>query len=194
MKKLSVLFVGNSYTYYNEMPKKIFLSLATEAGYDIEVTQITKGGYRLCQFADPNNEEGIRLREAIRGVHYDYAVLQERSVNPIKNEEQFLDGVRDVMSLISAEQFVLYATWGRNDGSIKLEELGLSTEEMTDRLSEAYNKAAVMFGARVAEVGKAFSAYAAEHDRSELYNPDNSHPSEIGSRIAARVIFDLISN
>ena len=60
MKKLNVLFVGNSYTFYNEMPKSIFAKLAIDAGYEIAVTQITKGGYRLSQFADAAAEEGVR--------------------------------------------------------------------------------------------------------------------------------------
>ena len=47
MKNLKVLFVGNSYTYFNEMPKTIFYRLAAEAGYDVEVTQITKGGLKF---------------------------------------------------------------------------------------------------------------------------------------------------
>ena len=193
MNKLKVLFVGNSYTYFNEMPKTIFYRLAAGAGYDVEVTQITKGGYRLCQFADPEDEAGKRLRETVVGARYDYAVLQEQSINPITNEEQFLSGVRDVASLISADQFILYATWGRGDGSPKLELLGLDCEQMTQGLSTAYNKAGLMIGARVAEVGKAFLEYAKNHDRSELYNSDKSHPSEIGSEVAARVILETIT-
>ena len=98
----------------------------------------------------------------------------------------------ELMSLISADRFVLYATWGRNDGSPDLERLGLSCEEMTEKLSSAYNKAGGLFGARVAEVGKAFLKYAENRDRNELYNPDCSHPSEIGSEIAARVILDCL--
>ena len=160
MKKLRVLFVGNSYTFFNEMPETIFPKVAMEAGYEVEATQITKGGYSLCQFADANNEEGRRLREAISGRHYDCAVLQEHSLNPITNEKQFLEGVRDTMSLISADQFVLYATWGRNDESPNLEKLGLNREEMTEKLNAAYLKAGRLFGARVAEVGKAFLAYS----------------------------------
>ena len=129
------------------------------------------------------------MRAEIKDKCYDYAVIQEQSLNPIKNEEEFLKGVRDVMGLISADNFVLYATWGRNDGSATLGELGLTREEMTERLSAAYNKAGKLYGARVAEVGKAFLEYSKKHDKNDLYAPDNSHPSAIGSAIAARVIF-----
>ena len=190
---LNVLFVGNSYTYYNQMPEEAFTSIAREAGYEVSVTSVTHGGYRLDQFADPDNEEGVRLRETICGVHYDFAVLQEQSVTPIKNEEAFLAGISGVMDLISADKFILYATWGRNDGSPTLTELGLTREEMTEKLSLAYNAAGKRFGARVAEVGRAFLEYSKDHSKDDLYNPDMSHPSEVGSALAARVIFEQMT-
>jgi hypothetical protein len=188
-KALNALFVGNSYTYFNDMPKTFFTKEASDAGYEISVTSITKGGYRLAQFADPENEHGKRLREAIDGQHYNVAVLQEQSINPVKNEEQFLEGVKGVKELIDADKFVLYATWGRNDGSPQLEELGMSREEMTEKLSLAYNKAGKAFGMTVAEVGKAFLEYAESGNKDDLYNPDKSHPSAMGSEVAAKVIF-----
>ena len=188
-KSLNVLFVGNSYTFFNKMPHTFFVQEAAEAGYEVTVTEITQGGYRLAQYADPKNLHGIRLRTAIEGQHYDIAVLQEQSLNPIKDEEQFLGGVRDVKSLINADKFVLYATWGRNDGSPQLEELGIGREEMTEKLSLAYNKAGKAFGMNVAEVGKAFLEYSENGNKDDLYNPDKSHPSAIGSGIAAKVIF-----
>lgn len=190
VKKLRVLFVGNSYTYFNKMPHTFFVDEAKAAGYDVESTEITAGGYRLCQYADPENNHGKRLRATIDGQHYDFAVLQEQSLNPIKDEAQFLAGVEGVKALIDADKFILYATWGRNDGSPQLEELGLTREEMTEKLSLAYNKAGQIYGMDVAEVGKAFLAYAENADKDELYNPDKSHPSPLGSNIAAKVIWE----
>lgn len=191
-RELNILFVGNSYTFFNQMPEVAFTQVAQEAGIKVNVTSVTRGGYRLGQFANPENEEGKRLRETVGGIRYDCAVLQEQSINPIINEADFLRGVSDVMSLICADSFVLYATWGRNDGSPTLNELGLTREEMTERLSVAYNKAAGQTGARVAEVGRAFLEYAEKYGKDELYNPDKSHPSAVGSALAARVIFEKI--
>ena len=192
MKTLKILFVGNSYTYYNKMPQTFFTEEAEKAGYAVEVTEITKGGYRLIQFADPEDEHGKRLREAVNGQHYDFAVLQEQSLTPIKDEAQFLKGVEGVKELIDADKFILYATWGRNDGSPQLEELGISREEMTEKLSLTYNKAAQIYGMGIAEVGKAFLEYAAARDKDELYNPDKSHPSPVGSALAAKVIAEAM--
>ena len=114
-------------------------------------------------------------------------------MTPIVNKAQFLAGVEAVKALIDADRFVLYATWGRNDESPQLADLALTREQMTDQLSTAYHEAAALCGAEVAEVGKAFLAYAAQHDRNELYNPDQSHPSALGSEIAARVILAQVA-
>ena len=193
-KKIRVLFVGNSYTFYNDMPQTFFTECAKNAGFEAEVTSVTRGGHRLSQFADAQYEEGIRLRQTIEGKTYDVAILQEQSLTPIKDEEGFLAGAENVAKLISAEHFILYATWGRNDESASLADLGLTREEMTEKLSAAYNKAAEKIGARVAEVGKAFLDYAKERDKNDLYRPDHSHPSAIGSSLAAKVIWEQVEN
>ena len=190
-KSFNILFVGNSYTYYNDMPQIYFKTEAEKAGYNVNVTAITKGGAYLYQYANSEHEQGKQLLQEIRGKKYDVAVIQEQSVNPIKDENGFLNGVRDIMALIDAEYFVLYATWGRNVESSTLEELALTREEMTEKLSRAYNKAAELYGMRVAEVGKAFLQY---EPRNDLYNEDHSHPSAIGSAIAARVIFETVKS
>jgi hypothetical protein len=64
---------------------------------------------------------------------------------------------------------------------------------MTAKLSEAYNKAADKYGMQVAEVGKAFLERSRSGNTDELYDPDKSHPSAIGSEIAARVILERIN-
>ena len=188
MKK--ILFVGNSYTYYNDMPQQIFASGAAAAGLELEVTAVTRGGWTLEKFADPENEEGQRLRAVIAGQRYDYVVLQEQSCRPVTEPEKFFAGVGALKELLSkqAERFVLYATWGRKPGNGKLAELGLTNEEMTEQLAVAYEKAGKRFGMPVAHAGRAFAKCRAGNPEAELYDPDGSHPSLLGSEIAAETI------
>ena len=47
-KKLRLLFIGNSHTYYNDMPL-MAAKKARAAGYDCEVTMIAHGGWFLEQ-------------------------------------------------------------------------------------------------------------------------------------------------
>ena len=189
-----ILFIGNSYTFFHDMPKSLFAPMLREAGVECEVTAVTRGGYYLSQFADPENEEGKRLRKTVEGKQYDCVILQDQSCNPVKNEERFLQGVKALKALLEEQtaHFVLYSTWGRKEGSPQLAEMHLTSEEMTERLHLAYHRAADTFGMRVADVGLAFAKERTESPEIELYDPDLSHPSLEGSRLAARVICDAV--
>ena len=52
MKKL--LFVGNSFTYYHDLPAMLE-KLSCAAGYSIQTAAVTKGGWYLERYADPDN-------------------------------------------------------------------------------------------------------------------------------------------
>ena len=119
-----ILFVGNSYTYYNDMPTALFVPKAEAAGFPCQVTAVTRGGWTLAKFADPNDEEGARLRSVVEGQQYDWVILQEQSCRPVVNQDAFFRGVEDLKILLApqTDRFLLYATWGRKPGSEKLEE------------------------------------------------------------------------
>ena len=48
MKKLRILFIGNSHTYYNDMPSMVVRRFR-EQGYDCEVTIKQKGDW-FCNY------------------------------------------------------------------------------------------------------------------------------------------------
>ena len=57
MKKLRILFIGNSHTYYNDMPNMV-AEKSRKEGYDCEVTMIAHGGWFLEQHVQ---EPDVRL-------------------------------------------------------------------------------------------------------------------------------------
>ena len=181
---MRVLFIGNSYTYYNEMPTALFAPFAAAAGFPVEVTAVTKGGWTLEKMADPADEHGARAAEALKEP-YDYVVLQEQSLRPILEPERFYGAVRKLAAAVREKggKPILYATWGRKPGHEKLEELGLTNETMTLALSAAYRRIGEELEIPVAYVGQAF--YEA---KGELYDPDGSHPSLAGSYLAAATL------
>ena len=193
---MKILFIGNSYTFFNEMPEKLFLPMAKQVWANVEVQSVTRGGWYLCRFADPENEEGIRLRREIEGKRYDCVILQDHSCNPVRDKDGFLKSVGQLKALLSpvADRFVLFGTWGRCDGHAVLSELSLTRKEMTERLDEAYTLAGKTYGMEVAHVGRAFFDYGDAEAVRLLYNPDLSHPSLEGSTLAARVILDAVKH
>ena len=195
MEQKKILFIGNSYTYYHDMPERIFAPMAKEAGFDFDVQAVTHGGYKLVWFADPENEEGKRLRSVVEGRSYDWIILQDHSLSTIQNPGEFFGGIRSLKALLEdkTRNFLLYCTWARKPGCETLEEIGMTNPEMTRHIAEFYEEAGQRFGMKVAHVGRAFEAYAKANSDAELYFTDLHHSSELGSTIAARTILDAIT-
>lgn len=197
MKKpaYTILFIGNSYTYYNDMPA-MFEKIAGKMGYQVEVTAITKGAHKLSQFADPTDEYGEKVEKALTGTKkYDYVVLQEQSYLPAtKNASAFYDAVRNLSERIrkTGAKPLLYATWGRKTGSSTLTENGWTNESMTWKLAAAYQIIGDELEIPVAYVGLAFFDVYKNQNSLELYNDDKSHPSATGSYLAAATLFAKI--
>lgn len=188
---MKILFIGNSYTYYNDMPTMLE-SLARSNGIAAEVDAVTSGGARLAQHLDEGSETGKRIRELTAINNYDVLVLQEQSHTPITAPELFLRGARGLAELVRAEKTVFYSTWGRKDGSPLLDELKLTSLGMTMSLELAYERMAKLTGGELATVGRSFAALSIEHPELELYNEDMSHPRYAGSAVAAMVLYKTI--
>lgn len=182
----SVLFIGNSYTYYNDMPT-IFADIAAEQGIPVNVASVTKGGYTLQKLADPNDKYGKLANDILCSQRFDVTFLQEQSLRPIVDHEKFLDGAKllDARIRQNGSKTVLYQTWGRNSDSQDLRDLNLTTRSMSEKLSAAYKAVAKELSCTVSPVGDAFLYVSENYPSVELYNPDNSHPSLIGSALAA---------
>jgi len=195
-KEMKVLFIGNSYTFYHDMPEALFYPMMQEAGVSLSVERITKGSQRLINSANPEDVLGEKVDAALKSNSYDLVVLQEQSVLPVSNPGAFYDGVRRLYEKIreNGAKAFLYSTWGRKAGSNVLVKNNLTCEEMTERLAAAYTAIGAELGIPVAYVGKAFSYVIEEHgDKVELYIEDKSHPTYAGSFLAALTLTAAVS-
>ena len=190
---MKVLFIGNSYTYYNDLPGE-FAKICAENGVSAETEMIAAGGYTLAHHASPGNDCGRRVREiAEKGESFDFIVVQEQSVRPAESPEAFYKSLSDFIVLLrgTGAQFVLYETWGRADGSETLTSHGWTHEEMQARLFASYSQAARENGCLLAPCGESFSQ--AYRRGEEVFVADGSHPSPLGTHIAAREIFNAVA-
>ena len=190
----SVLFIGNSYTYCNDMPEVIFQSICDAAGYNVKVDSVTRGGYYLHQFANSADEYGAIVKDKLSANEYDFIVLQEQSGNPAHNPDGFFDGARSLVRKIERytdARIVFYETWGYKTGYHLLPTHGGDTATMEMKNRAAYTAIAESLGADVALVGAAFKDVF-ENSDIEVYDTDHSHPSKNGSVLAACTIFSTI--
>ncbi len=83
----------------------------------------------------------------------------------------------------------MFATWAYQRGGAKLTDKGWDYDEMAQKLSEAYHRAARENNALIADVGQQFYELS---NTQALYAADGVHPSELGSHIAAETIVAVI--
>lgn len=189
---MKVLFIGNSYTYFNDLPA-LFCRVCRENGIEAEADSVTAGGYTLGQYLLKDNEYGIKAKELLEKEKYDFVVLQEQSVRPASEPGRFFEDAGELIKLIkkNGAKPALYETWARADGSAVLTELGWDGDTMQEKLRRSYEKAATD--------NKAVVVYAGEklreaYKRGEpVYDPDGSHPSPLGSQIAAEEFYRTLT-
>ncbi len=175
-KTLSILFIGNSHTYYNDMPLMV-QQRAEEEGFDCRVFMIAHGGWFLAQHA---GEPDVRFN-LLYG-KYDYVILQEHA-HPFGPFEKYRDAAVALNELIrkGGSIPVIYETWSRKD-----------EPEIQAAMNEAHRMVAAEIGALVAPVGENWWEYKKSHPTLELYAEDGGHASPAGSAFAAKYIWETI--
>lgn len=183
---MKILFIGNSYTFYNDLPK-LFQSLAIENGHDVEYREVLRGGRHLYEYMDCSDEYKAKLDEFIATETFDWAILQDHSVGAMIEPERFHDAVCRLKKKFAdcVDKILLYATWGRKEGSDTLAEHGWTRLGMTETIAREYRLCGENNGCAVSPVGECFARVMELTDAIDLYNPDLTHPSYEGSCLAA---------
>ncbi len=185
---MKILMLGNSYTYFFDMPQ-ILQALLDENCVDAKVDSVTAGGRVLWQNLDENDALHAEIVDKCKQNAYDVLILQEQSSNAMEYYREFLHGVCGCVELVKPARTVLYATWGRKEGCDLLDEFGWTNQTMTEGLAAAYDAAAKKVGGVSAHVGKSFFEIRRAYPEIELYDPDLSHPSYAGSCVAALSLY-----
>ncbi|HEX8234337.1 MAG TPA: DUF4886 domain-containing protein [Abditibacteriaceae bacterium] len=177
---IRVLFIGNSFTARNDLPF-LLTSMAAQAqpARAMESQAILANGASLRQHWNAGN-----ATETIRQRKWDYVVLQEQSTLPMKNATRFHENVRlfhQVIQQCKAET-VLYLTWARQNAPETQENLSAATYGIAAELSTL-----------VAPVGCAWQTALQQDAFVALHDKDGSHPSPLGSYLAACVFYATLS-
>ncbi len=190
---LNILFIGNSFTFVNDLPKMLE-TLAADAGDELSTASVLRGGAYLYQFADPENDLGKRLAEIYPMKNWDFIVLQDQSFNPANKPENFLDSVKMLCEQMNrSAKFLFYSTWAYRDQTEKLAKTGMTYSEMLAALTASYQKAADLYHGIRVPVGDAFALSTAEHPDIDLYTEDDYHPSPCGTYLAACLFYRAIT-
>jgi hypothetical protein len=167
-----ILFVGNSFTTRNAMPRLV-AELAAEAQppVGVEFDVVSAGGASLRRHWNA----GLAQR-AIASSRPDWVVLQEQSTLPLRNASRYHDNVRQFVPVVAAAdaRLALYLTWSRRGAPLA-----------QDAITAAVEAIALEAAATIVPVGSVWHRALREAPDLALYAPDGSHPTAIGSYLAA---------
>jgi hypothetical protein len=177
MKRLNVLFIGNSFTARNNLPDLVSrLAAADGAHLDHELLSI--GGASLRTHWN----KGVAPKTIENG-KFDFVVLQEQSTLPIKNASRMRENVLLFDELIkkSGSRTALYMTWARHHAP-----------ESQKKITDAYTSIAREIGAVLVPAGAAWEKLLRESEHPKLHDRDGSHPMLAGSYLAACVAYQAL--
>ena len=192
---LKVLFIGNSYTEVNNLPK-MTADIAQSMGKSITWSSNTPGG---CTFSQHCNNNSMTL---IRQGGWDIVVLQEQSQDPSFPQSQveaevFPYAKRLVDSVYAKSpcaEPMFYMTWGRKNGdqgnAPYFPVLG-TYEGMDSMLCLRYTYMAETNDASLCPVGRVWHYLHDNNPDIELYQSDESHPSTAGTYAAACAFYTM---
>lgn len=189
-----VLFLGNSYTYVNDLPQ-IITVLAASTGDVLEYDSNLIGGYSLEEHAG-----NAVSRNKILSKDWDYIVLQEQSQRPsFVNPIGFMQGFSSLKNFIKANkpctQITSFMTWGHQNGDAQncpANPNVCTYQGMQTLITERYMSISSLYESEITPVGVVWKYIRDNHPSINLYQADGSHPSLAGSYLAACCLYTSI--
>jgi hypothetical protein len=191
----SILWVGNSFFYFNNSMHNHFGRLVSSAGSGsiVRSTSVTISGsgldwHDMDSLLRPNGlgrysfvgDNEIRFNKP--GRQYDTAIMMDCSQCPIHPQLQsaFHDTVQKYSQILvrAGVRPVLFMSWAYKD-----------KPEMTAQLAEQYTLAGNTNDVLVIPAGLAFAKTIAKRPDTELYDNDKRHPSLAGTYMAACTVY-----
>jgi hypothetical protein len=186
--KQHILFVGNSYTYFNNLPSVLVQFANASQPDSLDAGMVVEGGATLKSLW----EHGEALRTIQQG-GWTYVVLQEQSTLGPGHTENGIPQINapttfyDYSRRFGAEirkigaKTVFYLTWSRQD-----------SPQDQGKLTAAYTSIAQELGGILVPVGPAWEAVAQDKREIALHQVDKSHPTQAGTYLAACVFYGAL--
>jgi hypothetical protein len=192
-----VLFIGNSYTYTNNMPLML-QALTAAMGDTLIYDESDPGGYTFEQ-----HSSYAPTLAKIFSQHWDIVVLQEQSQRPAfppsQVEVEVYPYAHALDSIIhqnnTCTQTLFMMTWGHANGDpancMVVPDI-CTFDGMQQRLRESYMEMTMDNNAIVAPVGAAFKVAHDDPTAPWLFQADSSHPVVPGSYLETCVLYSSI--
>ena len=175
---LKVLFIGNSLTYENDLPRTV-ANLALSAG----LTQCYCYQIAYPNFALEDHWDNREAVNALREESWDFVVMQQGPSALPESRAYLITWTQVFGNLIdeNGAQPVMFGVWP-----------ALEREFDFPNVAASYREAADAIGALLAPAGEAWQTAWAQDSTLPLYSADNFHPSAMGTYLAALTLFERL--
>ncbi|GAB5536893.1 MAG: hypothetical protein Rubg2KO_31420 [Rubricoccaceae bacterium] len=189
---VDVLFIGNSYIYFNNLPAMVEgISMALD-GPVVRGVAHTHGGMMLEEHVEDGHVDSLLEAGPADGT-WERVILQEQSTlgarfregpGALGSPEAFHTATRELASRIRAVDAdpALFMTWAKE-----------AFPDQIEPLSRAYLSIGSELDLDVAKVGEAWAEVRRLRPEFSLYTRDGSHPNAAGSYLAACVIYAMLT-
>jgi hypothetical protein len=176
---LRVLFIGNSLTYYNNLPGTL-KGVALTAGDTIDVGMIALPNYALIDHIT-NNSGAV---EAITRGGWDFVVLQQGPTTLPINRDSLVLWTRMFDSIIhpTGARTALFMVWPQGASAQGFESVRVAYQDAANAVDGLFLPAGVAWQLALQRDGGV-----------GLYGPDNFHPTPLGSYLAAITIYGKLT-
>ena len=178
-ESLNILFVGNSLTYYNNLPKLVKTE-ARSKGVEINTTMLAKAGYAIVD----HWAEG-EVQKLIKSKTFDFIVIQQGPSSQQAGYDMLLNDGSKYARLCqkNSTKLVYFMVWP-----------SITYFHTFNGVIENYTKASKANNAILIPVGEVWKRHIDETNDYSYYGEDGFHPSQKGSVISAEVIVEYLMN
>ncbi|WP_075341671.1 SGNH/GDSL hydrolase family protein [Tenacibaculum agarivorans] len=177
-KDYTVLFVGNSLTYYNNLPKLITKYAKKHKEIHIKTKTITFPNYAI----EDHWNDG-KVQKLIVSQKFDFLILQQGPSSQKAGKKMLIDYGKKYAELCEANKIQLcyFMVWP-----------SLMYYHTFEKVIENHTEAAKLNNAILLPVGKHWKEHIEENNDYSYYGPDEFHPSKKGSKKAAQIIVETL--
>jgi len=175
--KYNILFIGNSLTYTNNLPKLVKKS-AKSKGIVIDVKMIAVPNYAIADHWNDGHVQKLIISKT-----YDFVIIQQGPSSQNEGRNMLIEYGKEFSSLckLNNSKLCYFMVWP-----------SLSYYHTFADVIKNHKDAASLNNSILLPVGELWKDYIDNTNNYEYYSSDGFHPSLKGSQIAANVIVEYL--
>lgn len=168
----SILFVGNSLTYTNDLPKLV-KEIGAKKGIEVRTHSLALPNYALVDHLADGDLQKLLLD------NYDFVVVQQGPSSQKEGHDLLIEAVVKIKDLCTEQgsKLAIFMVWP-----------SYSNYDTFNGVITNYTEAATTTSSILCPVGQVWKDYIDKTADLSYYGPDLFHPSLKGSKVAAEII------